>query len=101
MATITLSFNETKYDFVLNKTLKISAGEVRRRYTIYINGQPDERLLLVTHIEDKPQACYEILQPDDTNDTDGEYRYLTPYKQYYTKDFPMSIVFDIIKFLNK
>ena len=101
MATITLSFNETKYDFVLNKTLKSSATEVRRRYTIYINGQPDERLLLVTHIEDKPQACYEILQPANTNDTDGEYRYLTPYKQYYEKDFPMDIVFSIVTFLNK
>ena len=98
---IKLSFNETTYDFVLNKTLKISADEVRRRYTIYINGQPDERLLLVTHVEDKPLACYEVLQPANTNDTDGEYRYNTPYKQYYDKDFPMDIVFNIVTFLNK
>ena len=105
MATITLSFNETKYDFVLNKVMNVfiavGENEIRERYTIYINGQPDERLLLVTHIEDKPLSKYEILQPANTNDTDGEYRYNTPYKQYYTKDFPMSIVFDIIEFLNK
>jgi hypothetical protein len=106
MANINLTFNETKYDFVLNKVMNVLTAndrehQLRERYTIYINGQPDERLLLVTYIDDKPQACYEILQPAYTNDTDGEYRYNTPYKQYYEKDFPMGIVFSIVTFLNK
>jgi hypothetical protein len=103
---IKLSFNETTYDFVLNRVMNVLTAndrehEVRERYTIYINGQPDERLLLVTHIEDKPLSKYEILQPAGTDETLGEYRYNTPYKQFYEKDFPMDIVFSIVTFLNK
>ena len=43
------------------------------------------------------RACYEVLVPTEKNPN----VYTTPYKQYYEKGFPMSITFDIIKFLNK
>jgi hypothetical protein len=91
-----VSFNETTYEFKLDVVINSS----RSRYTILINGVESDSILIYT-AEPDVQACYEVLQPAGTDDTDGEYRYNTPYKQYYTKDFPMSIVFDIIKFLNK
>jgi hypothetical protein len=93
---VKVSFNETTYEFKLDVVINSS----RSRYTILINGVESDSILIYT-AEPDVQACYEVLQPAGTDDTDGEYRYNTPYKQYYTKDFPMSIVFDIIKFLNK
>ena len=93
---VKVSFNETTYEFKLDVVINSS----RSRYTILINGVESDNILIYT-AEPDVQACYEVLQPAGTDDTDGEYRYNTPYKQYYTKDFPMSIVFDIIKFLNK
>jgi hypothetical protein len=93
---VKVSFNETTYEFKLDVVINSS----RSRYTILINGVESDSILIYT-AEPDVQACYEVLQPAGTDDTNGEYRYNTPYKQYYTKDFPMSIVFDIIKFLNK
>jgi hypothetical protein len=93
---VKVSFNETTYEFKLDAVINAS----RSKYTILINGVQSDSILIYT-AEPDYRACYEVLQPAGTDDTDGEYRYNTPYKQYYTKDFPMSIVFDIIKFLNK
>ena len=94
-----VSFNETTYEFKLDAVINAS----RSRYTILINGVESDSILIYTVVNDDTdyRACYEVLQPAGTDDTDGEYRYNTPYKQYHIKDFPMSIVFDIIKFLNK
>jgi hypothetical protein len=99
---VKLSFNETTYEFVLNKVIETGTDEVRRRYTILINGEADSKLLLVSTMGDKPLACYSVLQPyAGALDGNGIYAYNTPYKQYYEKDFPMDIVFSIVTFLNK
>jgi hypothetical protein len=90
------SFNETTYEFLLDKVIETETDEVRRRYQILINGEVDSRFLLVSTLLDEPQACYEVLVPASQPGA-----YSTPYKQYYEKGFPMSIVFDILKFLTK
>jgi hypothetical protein len=90
------SFNETTYEFKFDTIIETSTDEVRSRYKILINGKVDRRLLLVSTMFDEPQACYSVLVPYTQSGA-----YSTPYKQYYQKGFPMSIVFDILKFLTK
>jgi hypothetical protein len=90
------SFNETTYEFVFDTIIETSTDEVRSRYKILINGKVDSRFLLVSTMFDEPQACYKVLVPSTQPGA-----YSTPYNQYYEKGFPMYIVFDIVKFLNK
>jgi hypothetical protein len=93
---VNVSFNETTYEFVFDTIIETSTDEVRSRYKILINGKVDSRFLFVSTMFDEPQACYSVLVPSTQPGA-----YSTPYKQYYEKGFPMSIVFDILKFLNK
>lgn len=94
---VKVSFNETNYKFLLEEVIEPSKSEVRRIYTILINGVESEDRLIYTTMKGEPRACYEVLRQTDSNPN----AYNTPYKQYYEKGFPMSITFDIIKFLNK
>jgi hypothetical protein len=95
---VKVSFNETKYEFKLDRVIETGTDEVRRRYKILINGEADSRLLLVSTMPDKPLACYTVLEPIHRF---SKKEYTSPYKQYYEKDFPMDIVFSIVTFLNK
>jgi hypothetical protein len=95
---VKVSFNETQYEFKFDTNIETGTDEVRRRYKILINGKVDRRFLLVSTMFDEPHACYQILQPLNQF---TKTQFITPYKQYYEKDFPMSIVFDILKFLTK
>jgi hypothetical protein len=95
---VKLSFNETKYEFKFDTNIETGTDEVRHRYKILINGKVDSRLLIVSTMFEKPQACYTVLEPVHRF---SKKEYTSPYKQYYEKDFPMDIVFSIVTFLNK
>lgn len=95
---VKVRFNETKYEFRLDKAIPTGTDEIRHRYKILINGKVSDRLLFVSTMDNEPNACYQVLEPVSFSNRN---QYITPYKQYYEKDFPMSIVFDILKFLNK
>lgn len=94
---VKVSFNETKYQFLLEEVFEPSKSEVRRIYIILVNGVVNPKRLVCTTKKGEPRACYEVLRPTDSNPN----AYTTPYKQYYEKGFPMDITFEIIKFLNK
>lgn len=94
---VKVSFNDTTYKFVLENVLETDVKTVRRIYIILVNGVESDSRIIYTTMKGETRACYEVLVPTEKNPN----VYTTPYKQYYEKGFPMSITFDIIKFLNK
>jgi hypothetical protein len=96
-----VSFNETTYEFVLDKVIDVLTAndrehELRVRYKILINDSVQNDILITSTLGDELITTYTILEPYH-----GDGAYHTPFRAAAGKDFPMDIVFEIIKFLNK
>ena len=92
---VKVSFNETKYEFLLDKVIETETDEVRCRYKILINDDVKNSILIVSTLGNELTTSYKIL----ISYNDGA-SYTTPFNKSAGKDFPMDITFDIIKFLN-